>query len=100
MPGLVGTGLAHYLVSRTLNDARTGSGGAEMKVNTKEMKAQNSKFWTILALCNVAAMTYPVRLYVQSDAGPSQLTAAIVMVGVAFFLAIADVISALMKTTA
>jgi hypothetical protein len=59
------------------------------------MKETNQKFWAILAVCNVLAITYPLRLYVQADGG-SQLMMA-VLVGAAFLLAVADVITVVVR---
>ncbi len=56
---------------------------------------QRTKFWTILALINVAAIIYPVGLYVQADSNEAQLFAVIALFCIAFLLAIADTVSAI-----
>jgi hypothetical protein len=58
-------------------------------------KTQKTKFWVILAIINIAAMIYPVSLYVQADSNDTQFFAAIVLLGVAFLLAIGDTMSAI-----
>jgi len=59
-------------------------------------KTQKTKFWVILAIINIAAMIYPVSLYVQADSNDTQFFAAIVLLGVAFLLAIGDMMSAIL----
>jgi len=54
-----------------------------------------TKFWVILALINIAAIIYPVGLYVQADSNETQLLAVIALSSVAFLLAIADMVSAI-----
>jgi len=56
---------------------------------------QRTKFWIILALINIAAIIYPVGLYVQADSNETQLFAVIAFSCVAFLLAIADMVSAI-----
>jgi hypothetical protein len=58
-------------------------------------RKQKAKFWTILIVVNIVAMSYPFSLYVQADTNDSQLFATIVLLGVAFLLAITDTVSAL-----
>jgi len=58
-------------------------------------KTQNTKFWVILAIINIAAMIYPVTLYVQADSSDTQFFAAVVLLGIAFLLAIGDAMSAI-----
>jgi len=59
-------------------------------------KTQKTKFWVILAIINIAAMIYPVSLYVQADSNDTQFFAAIVLLGIAFLLAIGDMMSAIL----
>jgi len=59
-------------------------------------KTQKTKFWLILAIINIAAMIYPVSLYVQADSNDTQFFAAIVLLGIAFLLAIGDMMSAIL----
>ena len=59
-------------------------------------KTQKTKFWIILAIINIAAMIYPVSLYVQADSNDTQFFAAIVLLGIAFLLAIGDMMSAIL----
>jgi hypothetical protein len=58
------------------------------------MQRQDSKakFWTILTLTNLLLMIYPVTMYVNADSDGAQVLAAIVMVSIAFIMAIADVV--------
>ncbi|MGA7462164.1 MAG: hypothetical protein WBW69_18175 [Candidatus Korobacteraceae bacterium] len=56
---------------------------------------QRTKFWIILALINIAAIIYPVGLYVQADSNETQLFAVIALFCIAFLLAIADTVSAI-----
>ena len=58
-------------------------------------KTQKTKFWVILAIINIAAMIYPVTLYVQADSSDTQFFAAVVLLGIAFLLAIGDAMSAI-----
>jgi hypothetical protein len=46
-------------------------------------------------MVNIVAMIYPVGLYVQADNNDAQFSAAIILLGVAFLLAITDTVSAL-----
>jgi len=57
---------------------------------------QKTKFWVILAIINIAAMIYPVTLYVQAGSSDTQFFAAIVLLGIAFLLAIGDMMSAIL----
>ena len=56
---------------------------------------QRTKFWIILALINIAAIIYPVGLYVQADSNETQLFAVIASSCVAFLLTIADMVGAI-----
>ena len=58
-------------------------------------KSSRTRFWTILAIINIAAMIYPVGLYFQAESSDSQFVATVVMLCVAFVLAIMDTVSAL-----
>ena len=59
-------------------------------------KTPKTKFWLILAALNIAALLYPVGLYLQADSNDTQLSAIIVVVGIAFVLAVTDTVSALL----
>jgi hypothetical protein len=58
-------------------------------------KSNKTRFWTILTTINIAAMIYPVTLYVQAENSEAQFSAAIVLLGAAFLLAITDTVSAI-----
>ena len=58
-------------------------------------KSSKTRFWTVLAIVNVAAMIYPVGLYSRAESNESQFLAAIIVLSVAFLLAIMDTVSAL-----
>ena len=59
-------------------------------------RSQKIRFWIILATVNIVVMIYPVDLYVQAHDNDAQFSAAIVLLGVAFLLAITDTVSALL----
>lgn len=59
-------------------------------------KTPKTRFWLVLAILNIAAMLYPVGMYLQADSNEAQLSAVIVVVAVAFILAITDTVSALL----
>ena len=56
-------------------------------------KRQKTKFWTVLGLANLLVMMYPVHMYVNAYTNEAQAIAAIAMVGMAFVMAITDVVS-------
>jgi hypothetical protein len=56
-------------------------------------KRQKTKFWTVLTLANLLVMMYPVHMYVNAYTDEAQVIAAIAMVGMAFVMAITDVVS-------
>lgn len=58
-------------------------------------KDPKTKFWTTLTLVNLVAMICSISFYLQADSGSAQFVAAMVLVGVAFLLAIADAVSAI-----
>ncbi len=58
-------------------------------------KTKKTRFWVILATINIAALIYPVSLYVQADSNNRQFFAAMILVGAAFLLAITDTVSAI-----
>ncbi|MGA3128205.1 MAG: hypothetical protein ABSD13_16005 [Candidatus Korobacteraceae bacterium] len=58
-------------------------------------KTQKTKFWTILAIINIAAMIYPFSQYVQAESNDTQLFAVILLFCIAFLLAVADTVSAI-----
>ena len=58
-------------------------------------KSSRMRFWTILAIVNFLAMVYPIGLYVQAESNESQFFASVVMLSVAFLLAVMDTVSAL-----
>ncbi len=58
-------------------------------------KTSRTRFWTTLAIINVAAMVYPLNLYVQAESNEARLVAAMIVLGVGFVLAITDTVSAI-----
>jgi hypothetical protein len=58
-------------------------------------RSSKARFWAILAMINIVAMIYPVKLYFQADSGDAQFFAAIVLLGAASLLAITDTVSAI-----
>jgi hypothetical protein len=58
-------------------------------------KSSRTRFWTILAIINVAVMAYPVGLYLRADTNDSQFYATLVVLSVGFLLAIMDTVSGL-----
>ena len=59
-------------------------------------KTPKTRFWLVLATLNIAALLYPVGLYLQADSNDTQFSAIIAAVGIAFVLAITDTVSALL----
>ncbi len=57
-----------------------------------ERPHSKAKFWTILTLTNLLLIIYPVSVYLTADGDDAQTLAAIVMLSIAFILAIADVV--------
>jgi hypothetical protein len=57
---------------------------------------QRTKFWTILAIINIAAIAYPISLYNNAEGGDQQISALLVLVGTGLVLAVVDAVSALM----
>ena len=69
-----------------------------MATKTPNQPAKSSsslRFWTTLALINIAVMIYPVATYAQAEAD-SILFSAVMMVGTAFALMITDAVSAVL----
>ncbi len=58
-------------------------------------KTHKTRFWVILAVINIAALIYPVSLYVQADSNDTQFFAVIALSCTAFLLAITDTVSAI-----
>lgn len=58
-------------------------------------KTPKTRFWTVLAIINIAAMVYPFSLYVQADSNDKQFFATMVALGVGLLLAITDTVSAI-----
>lgn len=58
-------------------------------------KTQTTRFWLILMLSNVAVMIYPLNMYVQADAADARIFSGVLVVGVAFLLAITDAVTLL-----
>ena len=56
---------------------------------------QETKFWTILVVVNIAAIIYPINLYTNNQGTDQQITAVLVLVGTGFVLAVVDAVSAL-----
>jgi hypothetical protein len=57
-----------------------------------EQPHSKAKFWTILTLTNLLLIIYPVSMYFTAEGDDAQTLAAIVMMSIAFILAIADVV--------
>lgn len=57
-----------------------------------ERPRSKAKFWTILTLTNLLLIIYPVGMYLNADGDGSRVLAAIVIVSIAFIVAIADVV--------
>ncbi len=53
-------------------------------------RKRDPKWWLILALLNVLLMEYPAGLYFQAGDDAERVTAALVLGGVVFVLAVAD----------
>lgn len=64
--------------------------------DSMRQESSKTRFWAILTMINIVAMTYPVMLYFQADNSDTQFFAAIVLVGSAFLLAITDAVSAIL----
>jgi hypothetical protein len=58
-------------------------------------RGQKTTFWMFLVLINIAALIYPINLYIQADGNSAKFLAAMILVGVGFLLAIADTFSAI-----
>lgn len=56
---------------------------------------QRTKFWTILAIINIAAIAYPILLYTNAESGDNQISALLALVGTGLVLAVVDAVSAL-----
>ncbi len=76
---------ARVLETRALNEMR--------KTKLTRSKA---RFWTILTAVNIVAIGYVLGLHVRADSSDEQLFAAIALIFVAFFVAIADIVSILL----
>jgi len=70
------------------NTATAFNGGGDMR-----NKKRDPKRWVILALVNVLVILYPVSLYCQAGDDQSTLVGACALVGAAFLLAIADLLT-------
>lgn len=59
------------------------------------MKTDKSKtqLWTVLAIGNILAIIYPIRLLLRADSPDEHLFAAVALVGSLFLLAVADAVS-------
>jgi hypothetical protein len=57
-------------------------------------KSSRMRFWTILAIINFLAMVYPIGLYLQAENNSSRFVASVIVLSVAFLLAIMDTVSA------
>ena len=64
-------------------------------MKTMTQKNPKTRFWTVLAMTNVAAMAYPIGMYVQADSNDTKFLATILVLGVALLLAITDTVSAI-----
>ena len=53
------------------------------------------KFWTVLAIVNIAAIVYPMNLYANAEGNDQQGFAVVILLGIIFLLAIVDLVSAI-----
>ena len=62
-----------------------------------EIKRRNGKvkFWTVLALINIAAMIYPISLYIGAQENDDRGFSLLILVSAVFLLGITDIVSAL-----
>lgn len=58
--------------------------------------SSKTRFWTVLTILNILAMTYPVRAYVQANTSEAQVVGALTMIGAGFLLAITDIVSVML----
>lgn len=58
-------------------------------------RSRKVKFWTILATINIAAMIYPINLYVGAQDNYNQGFSRLILLGAVFLLGITDIVSAL-----
>lgn len=58
-------------------------------------KSSRMRFWTVLAIINVAVMAYPVTMYIRAESNDSQFYATLIVLSVGFLLAIMDTVSGL-----
>ncbi len=59
-------------------------------------RKRDPKRWAILGLLNVLVVEYPAGLYFQAGDDAARVMAALVLAGVSFVLAIADVVTVLL----
>jgi hypothetical protein len=85
--------LAVHLPISTLSDDLVDT--AQVWEGVMARKSSRTRFWTVLAIINVAVMAYPVAMYIRADSNDSQFYAALVVLGIGFLLAIMDTVSGL-----
>jgi hypothetical protein len=85
----VGNRNALQWVRRLLKEDGNGFRGGDNMQNKK----RDPRRWLILALINVLVIVYPVSLYCQAGDEQSTLVGACAMIGAAFLLAIADLLT-------
>jgi len=61
------------------------------------MKRRNGKvkFWMVLATINIAAMIYPINLYIGAQDNDDRGFSRLILLGAVFLLGITDIVSAL-----
>jgi hypothetical protein len=64
-------------------------------MKTMTRKNPKTRFWTVLAMINVAALAYPIGMNVQANNNDTRFLATILVLGVALLLAITDTVSAI-----
>ena len=65
----------------------------------KKKKKPTAEFWTVLAMLNVLALMYPIKLLVRADSLDENLFATCVLVGSLFLLVVVDAISIVVADT-
>ncbi len=58
-------------------------------------ETSKSRFWTILAVINLVAILYPLRLCVQAEDVGTQILAGAILIAVLLVLAVTDTVSAM-----
>ncbi len=60
-----------------------------------ESKGQKTRFWMVLAILNVAALSYPINLVLHADSDLARIVAVFIFVAIVFGLLISDAIGVL-----